>query len=63
MPFKCNVSIPKMLFFKKKKLVQRPADDMQKYEDDTRTTCRRHITHHAWILPENQKKKHPGTPK
>ena len=26
------------------KLEQRPVDDMQKYEDDTRTTCRRHIT-------------------
>ena len=25
------------------KLEQRPVDDMQKYEDDTRTTCRRHI--------------------
>ena len=61
MPFKCNVSIhvPKMLFFKKK-LVQRPVDDMQKYVDDTRTTCRRHIT--RGFCPK-MKKKHPGAPK
>ena len=42
------------------KLEQRPVDDMQKYADDTRTTCRRHIT--SGFCPKIEKK-HPGAPK
>ena len=58
MPYKCNVSIPKMLFFRK--FEQRPVDDVQKYADDTRTTSRRHITREFFPKME---KKHPGAPK
>ena len=36
------------------KLEQRPVDDMQKYADDTRTTCRRHIT--RGFCPKMEKK-------
>ena len=42
------------------KLEQRPVGDMQKYEDDTRTTSRRHITREFFPKME---KKHPGAPK
>ena len=30
--------------FSEKKLLQIPVDNMRKYKDDTRTTCRHHIT-------------------
>ena len=42
------------------KLEQRPVDDTQKYADDMRTTCRRHITRG---FGPKMKKKHPGAPK
>ena len=37
------------------KLEQRPVDDTQKYADDTRTTCRSHIT--CGFCPKIEEKK------
>ena len=57
MPFKCNVSMYLKCCFSEK-LEQIPVDDMQKYEDDTRTTCRRHIT--RGFCPKMKKKTFGG---